>query len=91
MQDPSVRGGPDQQDGPGEEGVSGERRWGPGPSQLPSVSAPITGGSALSRSQRGEEVLERSRFLSVSEVVLVSCAPKGGCRRPSPSHHREGC
>lgn len=23
MQDPSVRGGPDQQDGPGEEGVSG--------------------------------------------------------------------
>lgn len=24
MQDPSVRGGPDQQDGPGEEGVSGE-------------------------------------------------------------------
>ena len=26
MQDPRVRGGPDQQDGPGEKGVSGERR-----------------------------------------------------------------
>ena len=105
MQDPRVRGGPDQQAGPGEKGVSGGHCVGrtgpvgvipalpqPAPACPPAPpSSTASGGLPLSGHSCGEEAVGRSRFLPISEVVLVSCPPLIRCTCPSPGHDRESC
>lgn len=85
MQDPSVRGGPDQQDGPGEEGVSGEAI--PAPFPRPPVPRGISSVQVIAVCVCVGGALDS--FLSIS-VVSASCPPEGGGRTPQSWPYQGG-